>query len=58
MISDIASHMNSVSIVTLYDTLGDSTIEFILSETNLETIAMESVNLVKIIKLAEEKKNI
>ena len=56
MISDIASHMNSVSIVTLYDTLGDSTIEFILSETNLETIAMESVNLVKIIKLAEEKK--
>ena len=56
MISDIASHMNSVSIVTLYDTLGDNTIEFILSETNLETIAMETVNLFKITKLAEENK--
>ena len=56
MISDIASHMNSVSIVTLYDTLGDSTIEFILSETNLETIAMETVNLFKLTKLAEENK--
>ena len=56
MVSDIASHMNSISIVTFYDTLGDSTIEFILSETNLTTIAMESVGLVKINKLKEQNK--
>jgi hypothetical protein len=39
--------MNSVSLVTFYDTLGDSTIEFILSETNLTTIGMESDGLKK-----------
>lgn len=54
MITDIASHMNSVSLVTLYDTLGDSTIEFILSETGLTSIVMETRNLMKLIQLREE----
>ena len=56
MVSDIASHMNSISLVTFYDTLGDSTIEFILSETNLTTIGMESDGLKKINKLKEQNK--
>ena len=56
MVADIASHMNSVSIVTFYDTLGDSTIEFILGETNLTSIVMETTNLHKLTKLKEENK--
>ena len=57
MITDIASHMNSISLVTFYDSLGDSTIEFILSETNLTTIVMETPNLFKINNLKEKKKH-
>ena len=57
MVTDIASHMNSISLVTFYDSLGDSTIEFILSETNLTTIAMETTNLFKINALKEKGKS-
>ncbi|MCQ2820170.1 MAG: AMP-binding protein [archaeon] len=53
LISDIASHMNSVVIVPIYDTLGDNTISFILSETQLTTIAMESINIKKLNKIRE-----
>ena len=57
LITDIASHMNSVSVVPFYDTLGDSTIEFILQETNLITISMESTNLKKINDLAQNNQH-
>lgn len=55
VISDLASHCDSVTIVTIYDTLGDRAIQFILEQTQLLTMLVESKNLKKILSLAKEK---
>lgn len=57
LISDMGSHLNSIAVVPIYDTLGDSTISFILNETQMTTIALETEGLLKIIKIAESKQN-
>ena len=54
LISDIASHMNSIIITPIYDTLGDDVISYILHETQMTTVAMESATLAKLNKLKEQ----
>jgi len=51
IVADLAGHLNGVSVVTFYDTLGESTIDFILNQTKLTTVVMESKSLKKIISL-------
>lgn len=57
IIADLACHYDSITVVTFYDTLGENTIEYILEQTNLTTILMESKALKNIIKLKEENKS-
>ena len=54
--SFLGSHANSVTIVTIYDTLGDQAMEFIFQQTELETILIEACCLHKIAKLFKEKR--
>jgi long-chain acyl-CoA synthetase len=56
LVADLAGHLNSVTCVTFYDTLGENTIEYILQQTKLTTIVMESKSLKKIINLKKEGK--
>ena len=42
---------------TFYDTLGESTIEYILEQTKLTSIALESKNLPKLLKLKKANKS-
>ncbi len=56
VISDLASHLFSVTVVTIYDSLGDHTIEYIIDQTTLTTMCMESRNLSKLNKLKKENK--
>lgn len=57
IIADLACHYISATVVTLYDTLGESTIEYILEQTKLSTLLMESKALKNIIKLKKENKS-
>ncbi len=54
--SYLACQLNSIIVVTLYDTLGLNAIEFILNQTELISVLIESSVLSKIIKLKEENK--
>jgi len=54
IVADLAGHLLGATVVTFYDTLGESTIEYILDQTKLTTIVMESKSLKKLIGL---KKN-
>jgi long-chain acyl-CoA synthetase len=56
VVADLACHLNSVTVVTFYDTLGDDTIGFVLEQTLLTSIVMESKNLKKINKIKKENK--
>ena len=56
VISDLASHANSVTVVTIYDTLGDQAIEFILNQTQLTTTVVEEKGIEKLAQLGKEKK--
>ncbi len=56
IITDLAGHLNSATAVTFYDTLGEATIEYILNQTQLTTIATESKSLNKLIALKKESK--
>lgn len=55
MVADLASHLNGVTVVTFYDTLGDETIGYILNQTKLTTIVMESKNLKKLNALKKQE---
>ena len=55
-IGSFECQMNSIIIVTLYDTLGMASIEFILKQTELITILVESKNLGNILKLKLENR--
>ena len=56
IICSFGCQMDSITIVTLYDTLGMNSIEFIFKQTELTTILAESKNLEKILKMKEENK--
>ena len=56
IVGNFGCQMNSITIVTIYDTLGMNSIEFIFKQTELTTILAESKNLQKILKLKEENK--
>ena len=56
VISDLACHLNSITVVTIYDSLGDHTIEFIIDETQMTTMALETKNLSKLITLKKNNK--
>ena len=56
VISYLGCQLNSITVVTLYDTLGVNAIEFILKQTELTTVVIESNVLKKICKLKTENK--
>ncbi len=56
VISYLGCQLNSITVVTLYDTLGVNAIEFILNQTELITVLIESIALEKICKLKKENK--
>jgi long-chain acyl-CoA synthetase len=56
LVGSFGCQMDSIIIVTLYDTLGDKSIEFILNQTELTTIIAETKNLKKILNLKEQNK--
>lgn len=56
ILSYLGSHANSVTVVTIYDTLGDKSMEFIFQQTELETILIEACSLKKILKLIKERR--
>lgn len=56
VIGDLGAHANSVTVVTIYDTLGDNAMEFIFQQTKLSTILIESKGLGKILLLAKAKR--
>ena len=55
-VGSFGCQMNSITIITIYDTLGMNSLEFILKQTELTTILAESINLEKILKIREENK--
>ena len=52
----LGSHANSVTVVTIYDTLGEKSMEYIFNQTDLETILIEACSLKNINKLVKEKR--
>ena len=52
----LGSHANSVTVVTIYDTLGEKAMKYIFDQTDLETILIEACSLKNINKLVKEKK--
>ena len=56
IISYLGCQLNSITVVTLYDTLGVNAIEFILNQTELISVLIESNVLEKICKLKIENK--
>lgn len=55
LITDIALSIYGLTIVPLYDTLGEEATEYILNQTNLETIFISSENLKKVLTKRKEK---
>ena len=56
LVGSFGCQMDSIAIVTLYDTLGINSIEYILNETELTTIIAETKNFEKIISIKESNK--
>lgn len=56
IISDYACHMNSITVITLYDSLGDYSVEFIINETNLTSLVIEAKFAYKIYELKRKNK--
>lgn len=52
----LACCKNSITVVTVYDTLGLHAVEFIFKQTEMQTILMESVSLNKILELKKQNK--
>ena len=53
----LGSHANNATVVTIYDTLGENAVEYILNQTELETILIEACSLSKILKLIKERRS-
>jgi len=56
MVGCLGCQLDSITIVTIYETLGINSIEYILKQTDLNTILVESNNLEIILKMKEENK--
>ena len=56
IVGSFGCQMDSITIVTLYDTLGIHSIEFIFKQTELNTLLAETKNLENILKIKEENK--
>ena len=56
LLSYLGAMKDSITIVTIYETLGDLAVEFILEQTQLTTIVIELKALQKILELAQQKK--
>lgn len=56
VVTDFASMMNAVTVVTLYDTLGKESIEYILDQTYIKTIVLSADKMKNIIDLKSEGK--
>ena len=52
VIGELGCHANSVTVVTIYDTLGDNAMEYIFNQTQLTSLLIESKGLNKILLLA------
>ena len=51
LVGSFGCQMDSIAVVTLYDTLGINSVEYILNETELTTIIAETKNFEKIISI-------
>ena len=56
LVTSFGCQMDSITIVTLYDTLGMKSIEYIFNQTELSTIVTEKKNLDNILKLKMDNK--
>jgi len=56
MVGCLGCELDSITLVTIYDTLGMNSIEYIIKQTELTTILAESINLEMILKMKEENK--
>ena len=56
LLSFLGAMKDSITIVTIYETLGDLAVEFILEQTQLTTVVIETKALQKILELAKENK--
>jgi long-chain acyl-CoA synthetase len=56
LLSFLGAMKDSITIVTIYETLGDLAVEYILEQTQLTTIVIELKALKKILELAKENK--
>lgn len=57
MIADLGSHCNSVTVVPIYDTLGEESMQYIFKLTQLTTIVVEAKNLNKILNIVNKKQH-
>ena len=57
VVADLAGHLSGATVVTFYSTLGENTIEYILEQTLLTTVVMESKALKGIIELKKSDKS-
>ena len=57
LLSYLGAMRDSITIVTIYDTLGDKAVEFILEQSQVTTVVIEIKSLKKMYELAKEKKN-
>ena len=56
MVGSLGCQLDSITIVTIYDTLGINSIEYILNQTELTAMLVESNNLEMILKMKELNK--
>lgn len=54
--TDIACILSNISTVAIYETLGDKSIEYVINQTEMETIALGEDKLMHICKLKSEEK--
>ena len=56
MVGSLGCQLDSITLVTIYDTLGINSIEYILNQTELTAMLVESNNLEMILKMKESNK--
>ena len=56
VISELGCHANSVTVVTIYDTLGDNAMEYIFNQTQMTSLLLETKGLNKILLLARNSR--
>ena len=56
IVGSLGCQMDSITVVTIYDTLGMNSMEFILKQTELTTILVETINLEMILNLKKNNK--